>query len=246
MRRRLVVWCAMLAIFLTVVSCSRGEGGASRSSPAAETRSNEIAAMFLRNKDRLKPPSPAIETSLSLDVAGFVVPLAGSGSNEVTIEFSVKNQEGGAGLVVASLIPYAFGDVDNGPGARFTPLENLAFHLGSGEKKQVSVKVARERVMPSSPTQKGEQPGGQPRMLSPGKLEGADKPAFRLEQQASPAPLFDPSMGLKVLVVVADEASVGPAVLSQMRAVADDDFEKQYGNFQRREFAIPVPPEQIL
>ncbi|MER3396747.1 MAG: hypothetical protein C4318_07925 [Acidimicrobiia bacterium] len=249
------------AAIVLASGCNRGSKGVANSGATGlggKPGGDEVAMMFLRNKDKLKPAAEPIETSLSLDLAGFVVPLAGSGSNEVSLDFSARNADGAPPLVVAALIPYEVGDLEKGNGARFIPLENQSFVLGPGEKKQVSVRCLRERLTPGTPTPpSGTFPGGQP--ASPGAQPGvqektlqykgmaaANGPDIRLTQESSPSPLFDPAFGLKVLMVLAEQGSVDPGIISALRKVDDDDFERAFGKFQRREFAIPVPPEQIL
>lgn len=227
----IVTVAAVAAVAALGSACGRGGSDGGKSESGVAGGGDPVAAMFLRNKDRLQAASEAIETSLSVDLAGFVTPLPGSGSNEVTLDFMVANKEGGPALVVAALVPYEVGDTVQGPGARFVPLENPAFVLTPGERKPVSVKVIRERVMPSATPTAG--------AISP--PAAGFRPA-----QAAPTPLFDPRLGVKVLVVVQEESVVDANVVSRVRAVSDSDFEREYGKFLRREIAIPVPPQQIL
>ncbi len=201
---------------------------------------NDVAAMFLRNMDKLPQASGAVETSLGLDLSGFVTPLAGNTSNEVTLEFIVSNKEDGPSLVIAAIVPYQVGDVVQGPGARFVPLESPAFLLAPGEKKQISIKAIRERIPVRTPGTAETKPTGAPE--SPMTSQRSFKPV----QQASPTPLFDPKLGVQVLVVVQEASAVDGNVVSQIRAVSDADFERVYGKFSRRLFSIPVPPQQIL
>ncbi len=251
---RLVALIATLSL-LALAGCARGEQASPSGGP--EGGGDRVAAMFLRNRDKLQSPSEVLERTLKLDVAGFVTPLPGSGSNEVTLDLVVSNEESGPRLVVAAVVPYAVGDLERGPGARFVALENHAFELAPGEKKQVSVRALRERI-----------PGAGSTAAPPGVLPGAPAPdvgggttpepgtgeapsapkdiGLRPVQAVSPSPLFDPSLGLKVLVVVQEATRVDPGVLSRLREVSESEFERTYGGFAGREFAIPVPPGQII
>jgi hypothetical protein len=223
-----------------------------------------VAAMFLRNKDKLQAAPESIEKSLTLDLAGFVTPLAGNVSNEVTLDFIASTKDASSPLVIVAVVPYEVGDLSKGPGARFVPLENPSFTLQPGERHQFSVKALRERIPVPSP---GPPQGGSPPLpgpggpagpaspLSPSKLEAAGggggpvdsaKRSYDLAADTPPTPLFDPSLGLKVLVVVQEASVVDANVVSRVRAVPDGDFQREYGNFSKREFAIPVPPQQIL
>ncbi len=244
----------MLSI-VAVPACARDDQASPSGGP--EGGGDRVAAMFLRNREKLQSPSEVLERTLKLDVAGFVTPLPGSGSNEVTLDLVVSNEESGPLLVVAAVVPYAVGDLERGPGARFVALENHAFELSAGEKRQVSVRALRERV-----------PGAGSTASPPGVLPGAPAPdvgggttpepgtgeassgrrgiGLRPVQAVTPSPLFDPSLGLKVLVVVQEATRVDPGVLSSLREVSDSEFERTYGGFAGREFAIPVPPGQII
>lgn len=289
----------LVAALVLVGGCARGTGTGSASVPEG----TEISAMFLRNREKLRPARETIQANLSVDLAGVVTPLPGNPSKDVTLDFILKSKEGAPTLVVAALVPYEVGNVASGPGARFFSFASDPVLLAPGENKQVSVKAVRERV---GQAQQGGQPASPagpivtltPPLVTPapeadmrglgsaaqgqhqgggvafgqlqvgyvwgvraglgegraghllgslvGGRDGSPDGAMAQAGEASPPSLFDPSLGLKVLVVVGLENEVGSATRDGVRLVTDAEFEGVYGKFERLDLAIPVPPQQLI
>jgi hypothetical protein len=253
----MVVAAALAAVMLT--SCSRPSG---QSEPVPQ--GSEVAAMFLRNRDKLRTPSDSIKRSFSLDLAGVVTPLPGNPSKEITLDFLARNAEGGPELVVAAVIPYEAGNPNEGSGAKFFALDLQPFTLAPGENRQITIRAIRERSGPSGPVPTVSPPSlpftpappENPNLTSPQSGLGISwlsaAPAREMAgsqmqpPESPPSPLFDPAMGLKVLVVVGEKSEVGESVLAGLREVEGAEFAKVYGAFSGLEIAIPVPPSQLF
>lgn len=291
-----------LALVLGALALGAGCGRGTGTEGPAVPEGTEISAMFLRNREKLRPARETIQANLSVDLAGVVTPLPGNPSKEVTLDFLLRSKEGAPALVVAALVPYEVGNVESGPGARFYAFAFDPVSLAPGENKQVSVKAIRERVGQAQGGQPASPPGPvvtlPPPVVTPapetgmresgsatqdqhqgdgsvsghfqvgsawgvkarlgeggadgllGSLFGAgdgspDGPSAQAGEKTPPS-LFDPSLGLKVLVVVGLENEVGGASRESVRLVTDAEFEGVYGKFERLDLAIPVPPQQLI